>query len=101
MTVDSQGQSVFLDAHEGELLRVTITGQVTSTAAVTPRVANVIPRLSNLVGLAQDPQTGEYIATANFGQRLIRFGASRSNVILRQDPTYLSYPVAVIAERNR
>ena len=65
-------------------------------------LGKMIPRLYNMAGLAQDPETGEYVMTVNFAHSLIRIASSGSSyVTLANDTTYLSYPTAVIVEPGK
>jgi hypothetical protein len=89
---DTQGNWLFMNYHNGELFRITPGGIVTSVGKLTG-----FPY--NMVGLAQDPHTGEYIMSVNSTQSLIRISQSATNfATFVNDPVYLSYPTAVMVE---
>jgi hypothetical protein len=95
LLVDAQGNYVFMNYHVGQMFRVTPAGEITPIGKVTPLV-------ENMVGLAQDPGTGEYIMTVNFAHSLIRINLSGTSfTTIAYDQTYLSYPTAVIVETGK
>jgi hypothetical protein len=95
LLVDAQGNYVFMNYHVGELFRVTPAGEVT-------RIGKVTPPAGAMAGLAQDPQTGEYIMTVMQAHSLIRISTSGSSfTTLANNETYLSYPTAVIVEQGK
>ena len=52
-----------------------------------------------LTGMAQNSETGEIVGTLNFAQSLIRISADGRTVSrLVKDPSYLSYPTAILYE---
>jgi hypothetical protein len=70
-----------MDYYVGEMLRIAPSGEVTS-------LGRLASRPENMVGLAQDPDTAEYVMTVNFTRSLIHVNAS-------------AYMVAVLAETSK
>jgi DNA-binding beta-propeller fold protein YncE len=89
---DGEG-SYFVASHRDHaVFRMNRAGDVT-------KLTDLDVAEKNLTGLARNPDTGEIVVTVNFAQSLIRISADGHTVSrLATDPSYLSYPTAVLSE---
>jgi hypothetical protein len=91
--IDDLGDLLFMDYPTGELLRVTPAGGLASILKIPPQRV--------MVGLAQDPDTRDYIVSVTSAHRLVRIPQSGTNVTtLIENREYLYSPSALIVERN-
>jgi len=70
-----------------------------SKAGDVTRFAELELNKTSLTGMARNLETGEIVATLNFAQSLMRISADGRTVSrLAKEPSYLSYPTAILYE---
>jgi uncharacterized protein YjiK len=91
-----------IDATNGDYLIGSNTDRAVfrlSKAGDVTKFAELELNKTALTGMAQNSETGEIVGTLNFAQSLIRISADGRTVSrLVKDPSYLSYPTAILYE---
>jgi hypothetical protein len=92
---ESDGNYLIGSYRDNAVFRLSRAGDVT-------KFAELKLDKTALTGMARNPETGEIVATLNFAQSLIRISADGRTVSrLAKDPSYLSFPTAILFESGK